>query len=72
MISCPMIDKGYSCKSNFYHERDLVRHLVQAHSAFDVAEMLVNTILELIKAQYELEKLTVPKAEENKSEGAIP
>jgi len=71
-VSCPMIVRGWSCKSAFNDERSLSRHLVETHSAFDVADLLISTLVELAHAQDELEKMTIPKAEENKSAGAIP
>ena len=72
MISCPMVSKGWSCKNSFTMKVHLVSHLVTTHNASDVADLLVSTLGELDFAQRELERLTVPKAEENKSEGAIP
>jgi len=72
MIYCPMIDKGRTCKSVFQSNRDLVRHLVENHSAWDVADMVLNLLGELAGAERELEMLTIPKVEENKSEDAIP
>ena len=72
MIPCPMVSKGWSCKSAFRYEHSLSRHLAADHSAIDVADLLVSTLGELGNAQAELEKLTIPKAEENESKGAIP
>ena len=82
-----MVSKGWSCKSTFRDDHSLSRHLAADHSDIDVADLLVSTLGELGNAQAELEKLTFPKegdwegafkaldkakAEENKSEGAIP
>ena len=70
MIKCPMSSKSWSCKSNFTMKVHLVSHLVTDHNAVDVADLLIFTLGELDFAERELEKLTIPKAEENKSEGA--
>ena len=77
MMECPMVSKGYSCKSNFRMKVHLVSHLVTDHNAVDVADSLVSVLGELNYAERELERLThisaeIPKDEENKSEGAIP
>ena len=67
-----MVLKQWACKGSFYINSHLVYHLVTAHNATDVADLLVETLRELEDAVGKLEKLTIPKAEENKSEGAIP
>ena len=68
MIPCPMP----SCKTLSVDRDMCVRHLSWDHHSSDVAYLVIELLEVNKKAQAELEKLTIPKAEENKSEGAIP